>query len=319
MFEQFFSQDYMVAFLNSIIRMSTPLIFCAIGALIADHAGTMNMALEGIMLSASFAAVYFSALTSSVWGGIIGALFGGCIISSLLAYFHLFKKSDLIITGIALNTFASGGTSYLLFLTTGEKTTSRLLRSLQAPQVNIPYIQDIPILGEVLSGHNVLTYSSFICIIIVYVFVFKSRFGLRVRAVGHNPNAANSIGLNVRKIKFRALLISGAFASLGGAFMSMGYLSYFARDMIAGRGYIGLAAATLASGKPFGTLLAALGFGTANAFSITLATMNLNADLVAMLPYAATILGLVLISARKLAMEKGKTKLVNKIMEEKKL
>lgn len=284
--------------------MSTPLIFCAMGALIADHGGTMNMALEGIMLMASFMAVLFSAWTNSVWGGLVGALIGGAIISALLAYLHLFKDSDLIITGITLNTLASGATIYLLFLVTGEKGTSRLLQSMNVPNINIPVLCDIPILGEILSGHNLLTYLAFVCVFVTYVVMFKSRLGLRIRAVGFNPNAAASVGINVKKVKFTGLMLSGVCASLGGAFMSMGYLSYFARDMMAGRGYIGISASVLATGQPFGTLLAAIGFGTANAASTTLSTLNLKADLVAMLPYLATILGLVIVSANKMAKEK---------------
>lgn len=304
MLSQFFTQDYLVAFAVSILRMSTPLIFCAMGAMVAGHAGTINMALEGIMLTASFTAVVFSALTSSVWGGLLGAVLGGLIISALLAYLHLYKDSDLIITGIALNTMASGATIYLLFLLTGEKGTSRLLQSLTVPNVEIPLLKDIPILGEILSGHNLLTYLSFVCVLVTWVLVFKSRLGLRIRAVGFNPNAAASVGISVRKVKFSALLLSGFFASFGGAFMSMGYLSYFARDMMAGRGFIGMSAATLADGAGLGTLLAALGFGAANAAATTLSTLNLKADLVAMLPYLITVLGLIIVSARKMAKAK---------------
>lgn len=304
MFAQFFTQEYIIAFINSILRMSTPLIFCAMGALIADHAGTMNMALEGIMLTASFTAVLFSALTNSVWGGILGAVLGGAIVAALLAYLHLFKESDLIITGITLNTIASGATVYLLYLVTGEKGTSRLLQSLSVPNVVIPGICDIPVMGQILSGHNLLTYMAFVCVVVTYIIIFKSRMGLRIRAVGFNPNAAASVGINVRRVKFTALVLSGICASFGGAFMSMGYLSYFAKDMMAGRGFIGISAATLAGGQCFGAWLAALGFGTANAVSITLSTLNLQADLVAMLPYAATVLGLIIVSANKMRKEK---------------
>ena len=140
--------------------------------------------------------------------------------------------------------------------------------------------------------------------LVTYVVMFMSRLGLRIRAVGFNPNAAASVGINVKKVKFTGLMLSGVCASLGGAFMSMGYLSYFARDMMAGRGYIGISASVLAAGQPWGTLLAAVGFGTANAASTTLATLNLKADLVAMLPYLATILGLIIVSANKMAKEK---------------
>ncbi len=311
MLEQFLTWDYLVSFLVSVIRMSTPLIFCALGALIANHAGTINMALEGIMLMASLMAVVFSAITQTVIGGILGAVLGGLLMSLLFAYLHLYKQSDLIITGLALNTFASGGTVYLLFLLAGDKGTSRLLPSLSVPNLEIPFIKDIPVLGDILSGHNILTYAALLAVFLTYILVFRSRIGLRIRAVGFNPNAASSVGISVKKVKFQAFLLSGLFASLGGAFMSMGYLSYFARDMMAGRGYIGIAAATLANGQALGTLLASLGFGAANAASITLATLNLKADLVAMIPYLATVVGLVIVSARKLSKAKKKEQAID--------
>ena len=297
---QFLTSDYLIAFLFSVIRMSTPIIFCALGALIASHAGAINMALEGIMLTASLLAVMFSAWLQNCWAGLLGAVLGGLLMSLLFAWLHLYKDSDLIITGLALNTMASGGTVYLLYLVCGDKGTSRLLPSINLPNVELPLIRHIPVLGPVLSGHNILTYLALVAVFLCWVLVFRSRLGLRIRAVGFNPNAAASVGISVRRVKFEALLLSGLFASLGGAFMSMGYLSYFARDMMAGRGYIGIAA-TLADGHCLSTLLASLGFGTANAASITLATMNLKADLVAMIPYLVTVIGLVIVSARKQA------------------
>ena len=298
---QFLTFDYLIAFLFSVIRMSTPIIFCALGALIASHAGAINMALEGIMLTASLLAVMFSAWLQNCWAGLLGAVLGGLLMSLLFAWLHLYKDSDLIITGLALNTMASGGMVYLLYLVCGDKGTSRLLPSINLPNVELPLIRHIPVLGPVLSGHNILTYLALVAVFLCWVLVFRSRLGLRIRAVGFNPNAAASVGISVRRVKFEALLLSGLFASLGGAFMSMGYLSYFARDMMAGRGYIGIAAATLADGHCLSTLLASLGFGTANAASITLATMNLKADLVAMIPYLVTVIGLVIVSARKQA------------------
>ena len=298
---QFLTSDYLIAFLFSVIRMSTPIIFCALGALIASHAGAINMALEGIMLTASLLAVMFSAWLQNCWAGLLGAVLGGLLMSLLFAWLHLYKDSDLIITGLALNTMASGGKVYLLYLVCGDKGTSRLLPSINLPNVELPLIRHIPVLGPVLSGHNILTYLALVAVFLCWVLVFRSRLGLRIRAVGFNPNAAASVGISVRRVKFEALLLSGLFASLGGAFMSMGYLSYFARDMMAGRGYIGIAAATLADGHCLSTLLASLGFGTANAASITLATMNLKADLVAMIPYLVTVIGLVIVSARKQA------------------
>lgn len=299
MLEQFFSKAYLVPFAFSIIRMSTPLIYCAMGALISKQAGSINMAMEGIMLTAALTSVIFSSITQTIIGGLIGAMIGGMLISFLLAYMHLIKKAELFLTGIALNMMAGGGTIFILFALTGEKGTSRTMPSLQVPNWDIPLIKDIPIIGEIFSGHNCLTYVAFLFVILTYILVFKTKTGLRIRAVGFNPHAAESVGINVNKIKFQAFLYSGVFASLGGAFMSMGYLSYFAQNMISGRGFIGISAANLADGNALGTFLAALGFGAANALSITLQTLNLRPELVQMVPYLATVIGLIILSMNK--------------------
>jgi len=299
MLEQFFSREYLIPFAFSIIRMSTPLIYCAMGALISKQAGSINMAMEGIMLTSALTAVIFSSITQTMIGGLLGAVVGSVLISFVLAYLHLIKKAELFLTGIALNMMAGGGTIFILFILTGDKGTSRKLPSLLVPNWDIPLIKDIPIIGEIFSGHNALTYVAFLFVILTYILVFKTKTGLRIRAVGFNAHAAESVGINVNKIKFQAFLYSGIFASLGGAFMSMGYLSYFAQNMMSGRGFIGISAANLADGKALGTFLASIGFGAANALSITLQTLNLRPELVQMVPYLATVIGLVILSINK--------------------
>ena len=170
---QFLTSDYLIAFLFSVIRMSTPIIFCALGALIASHAGAINMALEGIMLTASLLAVMFSAWLQNCWAGLLGAVLGGLLMSLLFAWLHLYKDSDLIITGLALNTMASGGTVYLLYLVCGDKGTSRLLPSINLPNVELPLIRHIPVLGPVLSGHNILTYLALVAVFLCSVLVLS--------------------------------------------------------------------------------------------------------------------------------------------------
>ena len=142
-----------------------------------------------------------------------------------------------------------------------------------------------------------LTYLSFLCVILVWLLVFKTALGLRIRTVGENPNAAASVGINVVKTKFTTLLISGIIASLGGIYMSMGYLSWFARDMVAGRGFMGIAAQNLGGAAPLPTFLAAIAFGVANALSNVLQTLNVPAEAVQALPYIATLIGLVAYSS----------------------
>lgn len=304
---QLFTQEYLVQFAFSIIRMSTPLIYCAMGALISRHAGAINMAMEGIMLTSALTGVIFSAFTGSLFVGLVGAIAGGLFISLIMCFMHLSMKAELLLTGISMNQLASGLTVFVLFAITGSKGTSQALRSLTVPKWDIPLIKDIPILGKILSGHNALTYVAFLVALLTYVLVFRTKTGLRIRAVGFNPNAAESVGVNVKKIKYQAFLYSGAFAALGGAFMSMGYLSFFASDMMAGRGFIGIAAQNLADGNVAGSLFAAIGFGAADALAITLQTLNMPSELVRMIPYLATVIGLVVFSAIKQARARKKT------------
>lgn len=304
MLSEFFTAEYLIPFAYSIIRMATPIIFCAMGALISKHAGSVNMAMESIMLTAALAGAVVSAYTHSIIGGLIGATLGGLIISFFQAYMYLIKKAELFLVGIALNTMMGGGTIFALYMITEDKGTSQSLDSLVVPTIDIPILKDIPVLGEILSGHNALTYAAFLCALLTYFLVFKTRTGLRIRAVGFNPNAAASVGIDVVKTKFQAFLYSGLFASLGGAFMSMGYLSYFAQNMVSGRGYIGISASNIANGNVGVALGVSVGFGAANALATTLQTLNMRAELVRMIPYLATVVGLVIISIRRAAKER---------------
>ncbi len=292
----FFTLDYLIGFGFSVIRMSTPLIYCAMGALISKHAGQINMALEGILLSSSLIGVLFSAWTHSLWGGVLGAIIGGVLISLIMGYMNIIIDADMMLTGISLNQLAMGGTIYVLFALTGTKSSTQGMQSLVFPSWEIPIIKDIPVIGGILSGHNALTYIAFLVAFLTWIFVFRTKTGLRIRAIGFNPNAAASVGINVKRVKFSAFVYSGVFAALGGAFMSMGYLSFWAQNMTAGRGFIGISATNLASGNVILSVLASVFFGLTDALSISLQTMNFRFQLVQMIPYLATVVGLVILS-----------------------
>ncbi len=292
----FFTLDYLIGFGFSVIRMSTPLIYCAMGALISKHAGQINMALEGILLSSSLIGVLFSAWTHSLWGGVLGAIIGGVLISLIMGYMNIVIDADMMLTGISLNQLAMGGTIYVLFALTGTKSSTQGMQSLVFPSWEIPIIKDIPVIGGILSGHNALTYIAFLVAFLTWIFVFRTKTGLRIRAIGFNPNAAASVGINVKRVKFSAFVYSGVFAALGGAFMSMGYLSFWAQNMTAGRGFIGISATNLASGNVMLSVLASVFFGLTDALSISLQTMNFRFQLVQMIPYLATVVGLVILS-----------------------
>lgn len=304
------------SFVFSIIRVSTPLIFGAMAALVCNRGGMLHIAFEGVMLTAAFFGMLGSALSQSVLVGLLCAIIGGVLISLMMGYFNLILNSNRVLTGIALNTFASAGTVFALYLLVQDKGTSNALPSLTVPMVNIPVIQDIPVLGAIVSGHNLLTYVSFLCVVLVYFLIFRTPLGLRIRSVGENPDAASSVGINVTKIRFTTLAISGVIASLGGAYMSMGYLSWFARDMMAGRGFMAIAAQNLGGAAPIPTLLAALGFGAVNALANVLQTLNMPSEIIQSVPYVATLIGLGFFGYTEQRTEKKRRNSIMKMAEE---
>ena len=280
-----------------VFRVTTPILFTALGAMISRRAGIMNISLEGMMLVGALFGVIGSTYSQSALVGVLCAVVASLLLSLVFAYFVLKLKSDLILTGIALNLMASGGTVFLLSVLCGDKGVSTSMASKVVPSVEIPLIKDIPILGEILSGHNILTYVALLSVVVVCILVKKSPLGVRIRSVGENPDAAESVGISVVKTRFIALMITGILSGLGGAFMSMGYVSWFARDMAAGRGYIALAAQNLGNATPIGTCLASFLFGIADALSSSLQILSVPAEFIQMIPYVTTVIGLIVYAA----------------------
>ncbi len=299
--------EFIASFLYSVIRITTPLLFGAMGALICKQGGVLHIAFEACMLFAAFFGMAASAFTQNLWVGLLAGMVGGVLLMLALGYFTYKLNANITLIGIALNTLASGGTVFLMYLMCGEKGASTSLPSLVFPNIDIPLIKDIPLLGQVLSGHNILTYVAFILPIFVYILIFKTPLGLRIRTVGENENAAASVGINVNRTKYITLAIGGAVTSLGGIFMSMGYLSWFARDMIAGRGFMAIAAQNLGNAAVLPTFVTSVLFGVANALAVTLQTLNLPAEIFMALPYVVTLLGLAAYSNSE-----GKTKKLRK-------
>ncbi len=283
----------------SVLRVSTPILFAALGALISDKAGVINIALEGIMLMSALTGVIFSAITGSAFFGLLMAVIVGGLVGLSLGYFSLNLKTDVILAAVAINMIALGGTIFVLFLVAGDKGISSSLPSKVLPKINIPGLENIPGIGPIFSGHNVLTYLAFLSVFLIWFFLYKTPLGLRIRAVGENEHAADSVGISVIKTRYIALVISGVLAGFGGAYMSMGYVSWFSRDMVAGRGFIALAAEAMGGATPVGSMLASLLFGFFDALSNSLQLLKIPYEFVSMLPYAATVIGLVIYTIRK--------------------
>ncbi|KUO72533.1 MAG: ABC transporter permease [Clostridia bacterium BRH_c25] len=282
----------------AVLRVTTPILFAALGALISDKAGVINIALEGMMLTAALVGVIISAYTGSALLGLIAAITAGTLMGLILAYFSLNLKTNIILAGIAMNLMASGGTIFVLFLAANDKGMSSSLNSKVLPTVQIPIFNNIPVIGPIFSGHNILTYVSILAVIAVYILLYKTPLGLRIRAVGENDHAADSVGISVIKVRYIALALSGTLAGLGGAYMSMGYVSWFSTNMTAGRGFIAMAAEAMGMATPLGTFLTSLLFGFADALSNSLQSLRVPAEFVQMIPYVATILGLIIYATR---------------------
>ena len=302
--ELIFSTDFLYMW----IRVATPILLASLGAVICTKAGVVNLGLEGIMLISALAGVLGSAFGGSLWIGLLTGLLASVAVSAVFAYFHLVLKANNVLCGTAVNTMASGLTVFVLQLATGEKGNSSSLKSFSFPNVDIPISKDIPVLGGILSGHNALTYLALAMVVVIWFFLYKTPTGLRMRAVGENPNAASSVGQNVIKIQFLAIVLCGLMTGLGGMYLSMGYLTMFVRDMTAGRGFIALAACSMGQATPVGALISSMIFAFFDGLSNILQVLKIPSEFIQMLPYLATIAGLTVYSIQKSAAASRKIK-----------
>ena len=286
-------------FLYMWIRVATPILLAALGAAVCNKAGVLNLGLEGIMLISALFGVLGGAMGGNLFWGFLTGVGSALVVSAIFAYFHLILKANATLCGTAINTAATGLTVFVLQLATGEKGNSSSLRSFSFPEVEIPLIKDIPVVGDILSGHNALTYTAILMVVLVYILLYKTPLGLRMRAVGENPNAASSVGQDVVKIRFIAIIICGVLTGLGGMYLSMGYLDMFVRDMVAGRGFIALAACSMGQSTPVGALISSLVFAFFDGLSNILQVLQSPSQFVQMLPYLATIAGLTVFSIQQ--------------------
>lgn len=307
---------FSAAFLATIIRISTPLLLPALGGLISDLGGVVNIALEGQMLIAAFTGVAASAYAPqwapglptaayALIGGLAGIL-AALLLSWLIAFFHLELGTDIILTGLAINILAAGLTVFLMFVLTGDKGSTSTLASPAMPNLQIPFVNQAPFVGTLLNGengagYNLLSYAAFILVPVVSIFLYKTRLGVHLRAAGENTAAAQSVGINARRTQYIALYLSGVLAALGGLYLSMGYLTIFQAGMTAGRGFIALAVVNLGNRKPLGVMIAALIFGAATSLGAQLGTLDVPAQYIEMIPPTITILALVVYQLRRRA------------------
>lgn len=279
-----------------VVRSTAPILLVTLGAVITEQAGIKNMALEGSMLWAALVGVLASAASGSAWIGLLAGMAAGVAVALVLGLFALKLDANAVLVGVALNLLSTGGTVFTLFSITGDKGISSSLASKTLPVIRIPLLADVPWLGKVLSGQNLIIYVSIVAVIAVHVILNKMTIGRRIRATGENVDAARAAGIDPVRIKFFTLIVSGLLAGLAGCFLSMGYTSNFTSGISAGRGYVANAAQVVAGGTAVGSIFAALIFGVTDAMATFLQNVGLPPELIQALPYAVTIVGFIVVT-----------------------
>jgi simple sugar transport system permease protein len=284
--------DSIIGFVEATIRMSIPILLASLGGMFTARAGIINFALEGIMLNGAFMAAYGSYITGSPWLGVLFGMVGGLVAALILGFTSITAKVNQVVAGTGINILFQGLTSYLLGVIFGIGSAPSNVPSFKA--LPIPILRNIPIIGRILFNQLPIVYIAIILVPICWYAIYKTPFGLKLRAVGEHPKAADSVGINVTRIKWTAIIISGILGGFGGAFLSIGQLSVFMEKMTAGRGYVAWAAVTVGKWNPLGILGASVLFGGADALQLRLQTMGINVpyQLFMMLPYVLTMLAL---------------------------
>ena len=270
--------------------LAIPLIFGSLSGVLCERSGVVNIAIEGQLLFGAFAAAVAGSLSGNAFVGLFAAAVAGALVSLVLAVFSIKYLVNQVIVGVVLNVLVSGLTGFL-FSTLLSSDAGKWNSPPALPSIRIPLLADIPILGPILFNQSVVGYLMYIALAAVYFGLFHSKWGLRTRAVGEHPKAADTLGVNVNRMRFLNVLLAGVVAGIGGAFFTLVSVSAFSRDMTGGQGYIALAALILGRWNPLGALLAALLFGFATNLQYVLSLLGTSVpnQFLAMLPYVVTI------------------------------
>jgi general nucleoside transport system permease protein len=281
----------LVGLLGSTLLRSVPLTLGALSGVLCERSGVINVAIEGQFLVAAFGGALVGSATTNLWLGLVAGVVVGGLVGALLAVLAIRYQVDQIVVGVVLNLFALGLTGFLT-----DRVLTPHQQTLNTPTVfdpiEIPGLAKIPLIGPVLFNQNVFIYLMYVMLVVVHVGLFHTRWGLRVRAVGEHPRAADTVGIRVLGVRYRNVILGGMMAGLGGAYFTLGSVGSFAKNMTSGRGFIALAAMIFGHWSPLGAFAAALLFGFADALQSILAVLNvpIPSQFLLMAPYVATIL-----------------------------
>ncbi|MEM2913811.1 MAG: ABC transporter permease [Candidatus Bathyarchaeia archaeon] len=290
--EEIISFVFLISFLESGIRLAIPILLAAIGELFAERSGILNLGVEGIMLMGSFIGFNVALSTGDLWLGIMAGILTGVIMGMFMAFMSVTLRVNQVICGLAVWMVGLGLSSFLFRVTGGHTATARV-EGFKA--LYIPFLSEVPILGPVLFRHTILVYISLILVPISALILFRTTFGLKIRAVGENPRAADALGINVALIRYLCIIFGGIMAGLGGSVLVLTYIKMFTEGMTGGRGWIAIAIVIFGKWNPYKVLVGALLFGLVDAFQLNLQALGtpIPPQFLQMLPYILTILVLV--------------------------
>lgn len=289
-------------FLAATVRMATPLLIAALGLATAERAGMMNIGAEGIMLVGAFAGYAATRLLGSYWYGVLVAILASMLLITLFAVVTISCKTEQVVVGAAINMLGAGITSVVyrkLFYRVGEGISGMMVESF--PSIAIPGLSKIPILGPMLFNHNVLVYFGFFMVFALWFVMRRTSLGLKIVACGEHPKAADSLGIDVIKMRYLTTLFSGAMLGVAGAYLSIAQTNAFGEDMTGGKGYIAMAVVILGKWSPLGILAGAALFGGANALQMSVQNLGIGIpnNIILMIPYVVTVLAVVAVSKKR--------------------
>jgi general nucleoside transport system permease protein len=280
---------HLVGMLESSLLAAVPLTLGALSGVLCERAGVINIGIEGMMLTAAFMGSLVGSASGSLIVGMVAGILSGALLGAVLAVLSIRYRVDQIIAGTVINIFALGITSYL------SKLLFSTYQDLNSPGrfsvINIPVLSDIPVVGPILFSHNIFIYLMFALVILIHVGLYRTRWGLRVRAVGEHPRAADTVGIKVLAVRYRNVIMGGAVAGLAGAYFTLGSVGRFDENMTAGKGFIALAAMIFGRWNPIGAFGAALVFGFADSLQnkLSILSVPIPSEFLLMAPYLVTI------------------------------